>query len=107
MKKIREIWKQAKLLQSSFGEHKQCMHCIYSKIDSLLQSPDGTLPEFYVSMDKIPKSFFALRKNLFSTLFMSSYHMLDIPKERRLLYGKLNHLFRAWVTSADNLLDDE
>jgi len=32
---------------------------------------------------------------------------LDIAEPRRLLYGKLNHLFRIWVTGADNLLDDE
>jgi hypothetical protein len=32
---------------------------------------------------------------------------MDVPAPRRLLYGKLIHLFRIWVTSADNLLDGE
>ena len=30
-----------------------------------------------------------------------------MPAPRRVLYGKLIHLFRIWVTSADNLLDGE
>ena len=83
------------------------MRAVYSKLDALLHSPDGTATEYAVSMDEVPESFYSMRKNLFSVLFLSIYHLLDIPKERRLLYGKLNQLFRVWVTSADNLLDDE
>jgi hypothetical protein len=49
----------------------------------------------------------ALRRNLFSTLFLSVYHLLGVSPERRLLFGKLNQLFRIWVTGADNLLDAE
>jgi hypothetical protein len=35
------------------------------------------------------------------------YHLMDCAPQHRLFYGKLIHLFRIWVTSADNLLDDE
>jgi len=47
------------------------------------------------------------RKNFFSTLFLSIYRALDIPGERRMLYGIINHCLRGLVTGTDNLLDDE
>jgi len=47
------------------------------------------------------------RKNFFSTLFLSIYRSLDIPAERRMLYGMINHCLRGLVTGTDNLLDDE
>jgi hypothetical protein len=83
------------------------MRSVYAIADEIVQTPQGTPAEFSVSMDQIPSSFYSIRKNLFSALFMSIYIMLKVSKERRALYGKLNHLFRTWVTSADNLLDDE
>jgi hypothetical protein len=58
-------------------------------------------------MDPVSDSFYTLRKNIFSTLFQSMYHLMDCDPQHRLFYGKLIHLFRIWVTSADNLLDDE
>jgi hypothetical protein len=58
-------------------------------------------------MKPIPDEFYALRKNIFSTLFQSMYHLMDCDPQYRALYGPLIHLFRIWVTSADNLLDDE
>ena len=83
------------------------MRAVYGIADELIRAPDGTAPDFEVRLGQVPPSFFTPRKNLFSTLFYSVYLVLDIPKPRRLLYGKMNHLFRIWVTSADNLLDDE
>jgi len=83
------------------------MRAVYGIAGELVHAPEGTAPDFDVRLGKIPAAFFTPRKNLFSTLFYSVYLVLDIPKPRRLLYGKINHLFRIWVTSADNLLDDE
>lgn len=47
------------------------------------------------------------QKNFFSTLFLSIYQALNIPKERRLFYGQINHCLRGLVTGTDNLLDNE
>jgi hypothetical protein len=107
MNPISDTWRRAQLLRGAFAEHKAAMRDVYAMADEILQSPDGTPSEYAVTMGCIPRGFYSLRKNLFSVLFMSVYFMLDIPEDRRALYGKLNHLFRAWVTSADNLLDDE
>jgi len=107
MNKIGNIWKQCQILRKAFREHKACMRSIYAMVDEIVQTPHGTPAEFSVCMDRIPASFYSVSKNLFSVLFMSIYMLLDVGEERRALYGKLNHLFRSWVTSADNLLDDE
>jgi len=47
------------------------------------------------------------RKNFFSTLFLAIYRALEIPPERRLFYGVINHCLRGLVTGTDNLLDNE
>lgn len=101
------LWGTGRLLARAFSEQRACMRAVYGIADGLIRAPGGTAPGFDVRLGKIPPAFFTPRKNLFSTLFYSIYLVLDIPKPRRLLYGKLNHLFRIWVTSADNLLDDE
>jgi len=48
-----------------------------------------------------------LQRNFFSILFLSIYRALNIPKERRIFYGIINHCLRGIVTGTDNLLDDE
>jgi hypothetical protein len=83
------------------------MRSVYEIAATIVRPPAGSPPEYAVRLGEIPAAFFTVRKNIFSTLFYSTYLALDIPLPRRLLYGKLNHLFRIWVTSADNLLDDE
>ena len=101
------VWGTGRLLAKAFSEQETCMRAVYALAAEIVRPPQGTAPEFAVRLGAIPPAFFTLRKNLFSTLFYSVYLVLDIPRPRRLLYGKLNHLFRIWVTSADNLLDDE
>lgn len=94
-------------MQRAFAEQRQCMRGIYSLLDQTLNTSADTPEEFQVRLGEIPDTFYKRRKNLFSSLFQATYQILDISPERRLLYGKLNHLFRIWVTSADNLLDNE
>ncbi len=96
-----------RVVRKAFSEHKACMREVQVLSRRYLYTPEGTPAAYVVTPDAIPRSFSRLGKNLFSTLFVSVYHLLEIPVERRLLYGKLNHLFRIWVTSADNLLDAE
>jgi len=75
--------------------------------DSIVCTPPDTPAEFQVCLDRTPEQLTSLSRNLFSTLFQSVYHLLDIRAPRRQLYGRINYLFRLWVTSADNLLDSE
>lgn len=104
---IEKTWQNEHLLKTAFDEYKECIRAVFKEIHQVLQAPTETPKEFEVRAGAIPDEFYLPRKNLFSTLFQSVYHLLDIPSSRRLLYGKLNHLFRIWVTSADNLLDTE
>ncbi len=102
-----DLWETGRIMQRAFAEQRQCMRGIYSLLDKTLNTSADTPEEYRVRMGDIPDAFYKRRKNLFSSLFQATYQILDISPERRLLYGKLNHLFRIWVTSADNLLDDE
>ncbi len=102
-----DLWETGRIMQRAFAEQRQCMRGIYSLLDKTLNTSADTPEEYRVRMGDIPDAFYKRRKNLFSSLFQATYQILDIAPERRLLYGKLNHLFRIWVTSADNLLDDE
>jgi hypothetical protein len=104
---IEEIWCRVKLLRQIFQEYIFCLKDLYSKTESILKTSLHIPEGFRISQDKIPEDFFLLRKNIFSTLFQSVYWLLGIEEKRRFLYGKLNHLFRIWVTCADNLLDNE
>lgn len=101
------FWKAGKVFKAAFDEQQIAIKAIYGATDDVLHVPAGTPAEYAVSMAPIPDSFYALRKNIFSTLFQSMYHLLGCDPQHRLFYGKLIHLFRIWVTSADNLLDDE
>jgi hypothetical protein len=104
---IENLWQQGKYLKAAFDEYKLCIKAVFKEARAILQSPAETPLEFDVRLGMIPDEFYVLRRNLFSTLFQSVYHLLQIREDRRFLYGKLNHLFRIWVTSADNLLDNE
>lgn len=101
------VWGAGRLLAQALSEQRLCMRAVYDAAGRIVQPPAGSPPEYAIRMGEIPEAFYAARKNLFSTLFYSTYLALDIPRPRRLLYGKINHLFRMWVTSADNLLDGE
>jgi len=107
MKNWAELWKAGRIFNAAFIEQRAAIESVYGAADQVLRVPDDTPAEYAVSMDSIPDEFYALRKNIFSTLFQSMYHLMDCEPQHRLFYGKLIHLFRIWVTSADNLLDDE
>ena len=101
------LWGAGRLLAKALTEQQTCMRSVYAIAGEIVRPPIGSPPEYAVRLGEIPSAFFTARKNIFSTLFYSTYLALNIPQPRRLLYGKLNHLFRIWVTSADNLLDNE
>lgn len=107
MKTWTDLWAAGQLFKAAFDEQRIAIKSVYSTADQILQVPQGTPKEYSVSMEPIDDSFYSLRKNIFSTLFQSMYHLMGCDPQHRGFYGQLIHLFRIWVTSADNLLDDE
>ena len=107
MKAWMEQWNTISILKQGFQEHLKCARTVYSLADEILQCDDDVDESYRVTLGKIPEELFTLRRNLFSTLFQSVYQLVGISEKRRHLYGQINFLNRIWVTSADNLLDDE
>lgn len=107
MKNWIELWEAGRVFNHAFNEQRTAIKSVYATADRILRVPEGTPSEYDVSMRPIPGEFYTLRKNIFSTLFQSMYHLMGCDPEHRVFYGKLIHLIRIWVTSADNLLDDE
>jgi hypothetical protein len=102
-----ELWGTVKVLRRAFREHLACAQAVHSLAADVVRTPEGTPPGFEVDVGDMPVSLRSVRRNLFSMLFFAVFLLLDIAPERRAVYGKLNQLFRIWVTSADNLLDSE
>ena len=107
MKTWQALFTTGRITRTALCEQQACIRELHARLAPYLASPEGTPPEYAVRPAALPEANLGWRKNIFSTLFQSVYHLLDIPAPRRLLYGKLIHLFRIWVTSADNLLDGE
>jgi hypothetical protein len=107
MKNWAELWSAGNLFKTAFDEQRIAIESVYTNAERILKVPENTPAEYAVSMQPIPEEFYTLRKNIFSSLFQSVYHLMGCNPQHRLFYGKLIHLFRIWVTSADNLLDDE
>jgi hypothetical protein len=101
------IWDTSRVLVRAFREQRDCIRDVHRLAGGIVRTPEDVPPEYRVGLGPLPESALVLQRNLFSTLFLSIYHLLGVPPERRLLFGKLNHLFRIWVTGADNLLDAE
>ena len=102
------MWESVRVMGLAFREQQAIVHDVHALADGIVRTPGGTPDGFAVDLDPAPADAIpTLRRNLFSTLFLTTYHVLGIAPERRRLYGTINHLFRIWVTSADNLLDHE
>ncbi|HOW96917.1 MAG TPA: hypothetical protein P5567_13385 [Kiritimatiellia bacterium] len=102
-----KLFETGRRLRDALREQQECIREVYARLAPYLATPADTPAGYAVRPGAIPGSFYGWRKNIFSTLFHSVYHLLGVPAPRRMLYGKMIHLFRVWVTSADNLLDDE
>jgi hypothetical protein len=94
-------------LTRAFREQKECVKTVFNACESMLCT-DEKIPESHkVTMGKLTRDHLSFRKNVFSTLFLAVYHALEFKPAQRLLFGQFNQLFRVWVTSADNILDNE
>ncbi len=101
------IFSTGRISWTAWHEQQDCIREIHARLSPYLASPEDTPPGYAVRPGPLPEEWLGWRQNIFSTLFQSVYHLMGLPLERRMLYGKLIHLFRIWVTSADNLLDGE
>lgn len=101
------MWASVRVLKRAFREQQAIIREVHTLAAEIVCSPTDTPAAFAVDLDPAPGPLLTLRRNLFSTLFQATYHVLEIAPERRRLYGAINYLFRIWVTSADNLLDRE
>lgn len=101
------MWESVLTLRRAFREQQEIVRTIHAMAAKSVRSPADAPEAFAVTMDPVPEALLTFRRNMFSTLFQSTYHTLGITPERRQLYGAINYLFRIWVTSADNLLDVE
>ena len=103
----KSLFETGRIARAALREQQECIRAVHARLAPHLASPADTPAEYVVRPAPLPEANLGWRKNLFSTLFQSVYHLMEIPAPRRLLYGQLIHLFRIWVTSADNLLDGE
>jgi len=101
------MWESILVLKRAFGEQQTIVREVHKLAAEIIRSPTDAPAPFTVDSDPAPGPLLTFRRNIFSTLFQSTYHVLEVAPERRHLYGSINYLFRIWVTSADNLLDQE
>lgn len=95
------------VMRRAWKEQQDCIADVYARMAPYLSSPRGTPAGYEVRASAIPDSYYSWKKNMFSSLFHSVYILMDLPPANRALYGRMIHLYRIWVTSADNLLDNE
>lgn len=100
-------WFSGPVMSAAYEEQVACMRKVYRLAGEIAVTARDTPMEYAVSIEAIPEDFYACRRNVFSTLFQAGYHLLHLDERRRRFYGQLIHLYRMWVTSADNLLDGE
>lgn len=91
---------QINTFHKSLGIQKQVLKDFWEKAELILHNSGVTLKP-------LPKKWMTLKHNYFSVLFLTLFHILEIPKDRLKLFAKLNHCMRAWVTACDNILDNE
>jgi hypothetical protein len=107
MSSVTELLEQIPILKTAFEEQQAAIRSVWKHAEEVLRV-DETIPkQFQITLDPIPDSVLSFQNNMFSSLLLGVLYPLGISPERRMLYGKLNHLFRAVVTSTDNLLDRE
>ena len=101
------LFETGRVLRLAWKEQRECIADVHARLVPYLAAPPDTPPEYAVHADPIPSSTYTWRKNMFSSLFHAVYLLTGVSPVRRALYGRLIHLYRIWVVSADNLLDDE
>jgi hypothetical protein len=107
MSVVSSLLAETPVLRTAFEEQQNAIRSVWKHAEEILRVDDVVSEQFRCTIDPLPEKILSLENNMFSTVFLAVLQPLGVAPERRRLYGKLNHLFRSWVTSADNLLDDE
>ena len=106
MERLEKVYSQIRLFHRASAEQSIVVKEFWAEAEELLNA-ENVNGLFYVRVSRMPEELLTFRRNFFSILFISMFHLLGISSERLKLYAFINHLFRCWVTSADNLLDNE
>jgi hypothetical protein len=71
--------------------------------DTAFHILEGSGTHLKVSAD----SYYDMKNNFFSGLFLYSYHRAGVSRRHRVMYAAINQCLRGIVTGCDNILDDE
>jgi len=80
-------WASVQLLNQAFREQQEIMREVHALAAATVRSPPETPAEFAVALGPLPDEILTLRRNLFSTLFQSTYHLMGIAPGRRSCTG--------------------
>src|SRR5450830_1097374 len=81
------MWASVRVLRRAFREQQAIVREVNTLAAEIVRSPADTPDGFAVGLDPVPGPLLTLRRNLFSSLFQATYHVLEIAPERRRLYG--------------------
>lgn len=100
-------WQGSRVFREAFAECTAAATAVLAVCGDVLGSQPDVPEDDRVTMAPSEPSLLTWRRNLFSTVFQSTYLLLGLPADCRALFAQLNYLFRIWVTATDNLLDRE
>lgn len=96
------------IFKQAYDEQCEAIRTVWKGAEKVFaEKPINESPAFKVALGPLPDTVFSVENNLFSSFFITALILLEVPRPRRRLYCAINQLFRTWVTSADNLLDEE
>jgi hypothetical protein len=98
---------QIPALNVALAEQQVAVRDVWRHASEVMRVDESVPERFRVSLDPMPEHVLTLFHNMISAPFLAVLQPLGVAPARRMLYGRLNHLFRTWVTCADNLLDHE
>jgi len=102
-----ELLRGTPLLFKAYREQVEVVKHIHQKTDEIIQNDPSIPRQFRVTCAELSNEAISFDRNIFSSFFVAALFTLPLKRRRMRLYATLNHLFRTWVTCADNLLDNE
>ncbi|HPT17106.1 MAG TPA: hypothetical protein PK388_07465, partial [Kiritimatiellia bacterium] len=79
------LFETGRIARAALREQQECICELHERLAPYLASPADTPAEYVVRPGPLPAANLGWRKNMFSTLFQSVYHLMDVPAPRRLL----------------------
>jgi hypothetical protein len=107
MQSMADLLSRIPALDIALEEQRVAVRDVFRHAEAIMRVDQSVPEQFRVALEPMPEQALTLYNNMISTPFLAVLQPLGIAPARRMLYGRLNHLFRTWVTCADNLLDGE